>query len=48
MSRRERVFWAFVEPVVAVGLGLAIVVLAGAGAVKSVRSWAAAHEVASA
>lgn len=48
MSKRERVFWAFVEPVGAVGVGLAIVALAGAGAVKSVRSWAAAREVASA
>ena len=37
MKTRERVFWAVVEPAVAIGVGVFLVACAGSGAVKSLR-----------
>jgi hypothetical protein len=48
MSSRERVFWAVVEPLVAVGVGVFLVACAGSGALKAARSHLRPREVAAA
>jgi hypothetical protein len=37
MRRRERLFWAVVEPVVGIGVGVFLVACAGSGALKCLR-----------